>query len=521
MEFVDRLPERPHRAAAVLEARGVIVEFPGVRALAGADFDLAAGEIHLLLGENGAGKSTFIRVLAGLERPAAGSLRLGGRPYSPASARAAEVAGVATVHQEIDLVPALSVAANLLLGREPTRCGLIRGGEVRRRARAALARVGLALDVDRLLGEFPISVQQLAAIARALDVDARVLVLDEPTSSLDAAETERLFGVLRTLARGGLAVLLITHFLDHVERLADRVTVFRDGARALTTAAAGLCRARLVEAMTGRALAPHEAGRAAAPAPAETEAAPALALEGLARKGMLEPTSLTVAAGSTVGLAGLLGAGRSELLRLAAGAEPPDRGTVRVAGAEVRRGDLAAALRAGLAYCPDDRKRDGLVLDASVRENVALALQARRGALRPIPESTARALAEHWIRRLDIRARSADAPVRELSGGNQQKVLLARWLALEPAVLLLDEPTRGIDVGARAEIERLIRDLAAAGLAVVFASAEIDELARVADRVLVLANRRATIELAGAGVTEDAILAAIAAAPGPGAEPAP
>lgn len=494
----------------LLAASKIVVDFPGVRALDGVDFDLLAGEVHALMGENGAGKSTLIRVFTGLQRVDSGSIALVGAPIAPRSPREAEDAGIRAVFQEIDLVPTLSIAENVTLGREPTRFGFVDRAAARRRAASALARLRVDVDVDRTLGACSIATQQLAAIARALDATCRVLILDEPTSSLDADETERLFAVLRELRAQGIGIVFITHFLDHVERIADRVTVLRNGARVGTWPARELSRTALVEAMTGRAIAPT-AGAASGNAPRVDEGVPRLSVERIARRHAIAPTSFTMLGGDALGLAGLLGSGRSELVRLVFGADAADAGRVRVDGVVVPPGSVRAAIAAGLALCPEDRKHDGLVLESSVLENIVLALQARRGALRPIPRATQAQLAAHWIERLRIKTPSHDTPVGRLSGGNQQKVLLARWLALAPKVLLLDEPTRGIDVGAKAEILQLVTDLRREGLAVVFVSAEIDEVVRVCDRVLVLRDHAVVTQLDGAAVTEPAILAHIAA----------
>ncbi len=494
----------------LLAASRIVVDFPGVRALDGVDFELSAGEVHALMGENGAGKSTLIRVFTGLQRVDAGSLAVAGTPIAPRSPRDAEDFGIRAVHQEIDLVPTLSIAENVTLGREPTRFGFVDRAAARRRAESALARLRVDVDVGRTLGACSIATQQLVAIARALDATCRVLILDEPTSSLDADETERLFAVLRELRAQGLGIVFITHFLDHVERIADRVTVLRNGARVGTWPARALSRAALVEAMTGRTIAPT-AGSTSGTAPRVDDGVPRLSVDRVARRPAIAPTSFTMRGGDALGLAGLLGSGRTELVRLLFQADAPDSGQVRVDGVVVPPGSVRAAIAAGLALCPEDRKHDGLVLEASVLENLVLALQARRGALRPIPRATQERLAAHWIERLRIKTPSHDTPVGRLSGGNQQKVLLARWLALSPKVLLLDEPTRGIDVGAKAEILELVTMLRKDGLAVVFVSAEIDEVVRVCDRVLVLRDRAVVTQLEGAAVAGPTILAHIAA----------
>ncbi len=502
---IERVESTP-----TLSVRGVVVDFPGVRALDRVDFDAHTGEIHALMGENGAGKSTLINVLSGLYPPREGTIHLDGREIRPRTPREAQAVGLSTVHQEIDLVPAMSVADNICLGRHPTRTGLIRQGATRRRAEAALASLGMYVDVSGSLGDHPIAVQQMVAIARAMDIDARVLILDEPTSSLDATETDHLFRVLQHLRDQGLCIVFVSHFLDQVYRLADRITVLRNGMKVGVWEVAALPKPALIEAMTGRTIEREPQNTASG----STDAAPEALLEvdGLGRRAVLAPTSLTVRAGESLGLAGLRGSGRTELARLIFGADAADEGQVRVGGARIPAGSVRDAIARGLAFTPEDRKAEGLVLDLSVRENILLAMQARRGALRPLRPPQQMQLADHYIRSLNIRTPDAETPVRNLSGGNQQKVLLARWLAVQPRVLILDEPTRGIDVGARAEIESLIARLRAEGLAIVLISSELDEIVRTCGRVLILRDRRTVGELEGTRITESAILAVIAGA---------
>jgi galactofuranose transport system ATP-binding protein len=504
----------PGPGACLLEARGLVVDYPGVRALDRVDFDLRAGEVHALMGENGAGKSTLVRVLSGLRRADAGSVRVGGREV-PRTTRAAEAAGISTVHQEIDLIPTMTVADNICLGRGVTRWGLVNRRTQRRRAEAALARLAVSLDVGRLLEDYSIALQQMVAIARALDVKARVLILDEPTSSLDAGETRELLAVVRRLRGQGLGIIFITHFLGQAYEIADRITVLRNAARVGTWQAGELPRPALVEAMTGKVIQPGRRSAGQSPA-GDPDTPPALWFKNLGRRRAVAPASGSVRAGEALGLAGLLGSGRSELARLLFGADRADSGEVRAAGERVRAGSVPDAVRHHLAFTPEDRKAQGLVLELSVAQNIMLALQARRGALRPVPRAERSRLVDHYIRSLNIRTPSPDTPVASLSGGNQQKVLLARWLAVQPKVLILDEPARGIDVGARAEIESLIADLKAHGLAVVLISSELDELARLCDRALVLRDRAVVGELSGDDVNEGAMLRLIAQ-PAPGA----
>jgi simple sugar transport system ATP-binding protein len=486
----------------------LVVDYPGVRALDQVDLDIRAGEVHTLMGENGAGKSTLVRVLSGLCVPATGSVHVAGRAVVLRSPREAEAAGLSTVHQEIDLTPTMSVADNICLGRHATRLGLISRRAQRARSESALARLGLSLDAGRLLEEFPIAIQQMVAIARALDINARVLIFDEPTSSLDADEARTLLGIMRRLRSQGLGILFITHFLDQAYEVADRMTVLRNAVKVGTWEARSLSRGPLVEAMTGRRI---EVGQGALGTKrgADQSQPAALSFKGVGRARAIAPVTGEVRAGEALGLAGLLGSGRTELARLLFGADRPDQGRIHARTSALRTGSVADSVRHHLAFTPEDRKAEGLILELSVTENIILALQARHGPLRPIRRAEQARIAQHYIAALKIRTPDPGTPVANLSGGNQQKVLLARWLATQPKVLILDEPTRGVDVGARAEIESLIRDLKSQGLAVILISSELDELARTCDRVLVLRDRRAAGELAGEEVTESAMLGLI------------
>ncbi len=500
---------RPDAApAALLEASGITVEYPGVRALDRVRLVLRPGEIHALMGENGAGKSTLIKVLSGQRRPDAGTLTVRGIPAGFGTPADAERAGISTVFQELDLIPTLSVADNICLGRFPTRWGLIDRRAADRRAEAALARLGVRLDITSPLGTLPLPTQQLVALSRALDVEARVLILDEPTSSLDQTETARLFGVLRALRDDGLGIVFVSHFLAQVESLADRITVLRNGGLVGEWPRSELSRPQLIEAMTGRTIGGDQPAGPTVPAAGR----PVLEFDRLGARRRLEPVSGSARAGEALGIAGLRGSGRTELARLLFGADSPDNGTVRIDGVAVRTGSVAESIRHGLAFTPEDRQGQGLILDLSVTENIILALQARQGALRPVPATEQRRVTEHYIASLGIKVPDPGAPVRTLSGGNQQKVLLARWLATQPRILILDEPTRGIDVGARADIESLIADLRAKGLSIILISEELDELIRTCSRALVLRDRRAVGELAGTALTESAVLGLIASA---------
>ncbi|MBW7906731.1 MAG: sugar ABC transporter ATP-binding protein [Phycisphaerae bacterium] len=492
--------------------RGVVKRYPGVRALAGVDLTLRRGEIHALMGENGAGKSTLINVLTGVAPRDGGTIHLDGVAIAPASPRAAEALGISTVYQEVRLIPTLSVAENICLGREPLRFGLIDRRAVQRRARAALARLGVELDPRRELSTCSLAVRQMVAIARALDVSARLLVLDEPTSSLDAAEVGGLFAVLRRLRREGLGILFVTHFIEQVFAISDRVTVLRDGARVGDFETAALSREQLVTAMIGRAI--EHAAKPGARTPAGPSASgppgrPLLEARGLERRGQVAPTDLSIPVGQTVGLAGLLGSGRTELARLLFGLDRADAGALLIDGRRVRLRSPRDAVRLGLGFSPEDRQGEGLVPALSVRENVLLALQGRRGLFRRLAWRRQVELVDRLIAALDIRVVSREQPVSSLSGGTQQKVLLARWLATEPRLLILDEPTRGIDIGAKGEIMRLVRRMHADGVALLLISSEFEELAASCARIAVMRDRAKVAELAGAEVSPERIRRAI------------
>ena len=496
--------------APILATVGLSKTFPGTRALDDVSFELRPGEVHALLGENGAGKSTLVKCLTGAYARDGGTILLGGRPIAPASTADAQALGIGTVYQEVNLLPNLTVAENLTLGRAPTRFGLVRQRAMRREAEAMLEGYGLSIDVGRELASCSVAVQQIVAIARAVALSGKVLILDEPTASLDAREVEMLLGVMRQLRAHGLGIVFITHFLDQVFAVSDRMTVLRNGRNVGTLPTAGTERLRLVNLMLGRELAAEEAQAARRE---RTPGEVVLKAEGLGEDGEIAPFDLSLRAGTVTGLAGLLGSGRTETAELLFGARPASRGRLAVEG----RGGGAPfpspreAIAAGLGFAPEDRKTDGIVADLSVRENIALALQARRGWARPIPRAEQARLAREWIERLDIRTSGPEKPIGELSGGNQQKAILARWLAMQPRVLLLDEPTRGIDVGAHAEILALIERIVADGMSVLVVSSELDELTALSDRVLVLRDRRHVAELTGARITSGAIVDAIAA----------
>jgi galactofuranose transport system ATP-binding protein len=494
-------------AAEILKMRNIRKAFQSVKALDDVSLALRAGEIHALMGENGAGKSTLIKVLTGVHTPDGGMIEFGERQISPRSPREAEALGISTVYQEINLVPTMSIADNILLGRQPTRLGCLRKREMLHRAEAALARLDLLLDVTRSLGSCSLAVQQLVAIARALDVKARLLILDEPTSSLDEREVEFLFEIMRRLRNEGMAILFVTHFLNQVYAVSDRITVLRNGTFVGEFRTAELPRLQLIGAMLGRTFEEVQHLKA----PVETQAgATFLEARGVGKRGFLKSMDLSIAAGEVVGLAGLLGSGRSETAKLLFGIENADSGEVRIEGKRAAIDSPRHAIQHGLAFSSEDRKSEGIIPHLSVRENLILAMQASRGVLRLLSAREQQTLAEHYIRALNIKTPSPETPIQNLSGGNQQKVLLARWLALQPKLIILDEPTRGIDVGAKAEIEKLVHSLRAKGMAVLFISSDLEEIARTCQRVAVLRDRSKVGELTGANVQPTEIMNLIA-----------
>jgi simple sugar transport system ATP-binding protein len=486
-------------------------DFPGVRALAGVDFFLRRGEIHALMGENGAGKSTLIKVLTGVYPRDGGEIQFEGRPFAARSPHEAQEQGISTVYQEVNLVPNLSVAENLLLGRQPTRGGLIDGREMKRRAQAILERLHLHVDVNQLLGDYSIAVQQMVAIGRALEFESKILILDEPTSSLDAGEVEQLFRVMRKLKAEGHAILFVTHFVEQVYAVSDRITVLRNGELVGEFETARLPKVELISKLLGKAL--HDLESVATvkgEAASERAGEPVLRVQGLGKAGVLERFDLEIHAGEVLGLAGLLGSGRTELASLLFGIEKPDQGEVAVQGQKVRLNSPLRALQSGIGLCPEDRKSEGIIEDLSIRENIILALQVKQGWLRNIPRARQEEIAERYIKLLDIRTPSAAQAIKNLSGGNQQKAIVARWLATQPSLLILDEPTRGIDVGAKAEIQKLILALSDKGMAVLFISSELDEVLRCADRIAILRDKAIVGKLSADQMDEQVIMRTIA-----------
>lgn len=495
---------------AVLEARSVTKRFAGVTALDAVDFSLAAGESMALMGENGAGKSTLIKVLTGVHQPDSGELLLNGTITSFARPLDAQRSGVSTIYQEVNLVPLMSVAQNIFLGREPTnRWGLIDFRRMNAEAAALLSGYGIPVDAQRQLASLPLGVQQMVALARAVSVDARVVIMDEPTSSLEAREVETLFRVIGMLREQGIAIVYVSHRMDEIYRVCETVTVLRDGRSVHTGLLTNLSRVELVSLMLGRSVEKGH-GRSASARATGSDAEPVLVATDLSRQHQLEGVELRLHSGEVVGLGGLLGSGRSETLKAMAGVMRLDRGRVTVEGREVRGGSVPASIRAGIAMLPEDRKAEGIIPGLSIRDNIVLAALPRLSRFGLSSRRRHDAVVDTFMRRLRIKASSPDQAVSELSGGNQQKVMIARWLAMSPKVLLLDEPTRGIDVGAKAEVQALIDELAGEGLAIVLVSSEVEEVIDGADRVVVLREGRIATELEGIHLTEEHLLTAFA-----------
>ena len=487
--------------------------FGDTKALDAVDFRLLPGEVHALMGENGAGKSTLMKVLTGVYFPDAGEISLHGKRVEFAHPLEAQRAGVSTVYQEVNLCPNLSVAENISIGREPRRFGHIQWRAVRRRASEALERVGVDVDVRAPLGAQSLAVQQMVAIARAIDISADVLILDEPTSSLDQDEVAQLFALIRGLEERGIAVVFISHFLEQVYEIAQRITVLRNGQLVGEWKTDDLPRSELVSKMLGRELESLEEleRRPGRERREHLAAAPVIEARAVGRKRAIAPFDLAVGVGEVVGLAGLLGSGRTEVARLLFGADRADSGRLLIDGSPVTIRSPRSTTTRGIAFCPENRRIEGLVDELTVRENIILALQAGRGWTRPIPRRRQDELVTKWIAALDIRPADPNLIVGALSGGNQQKVLLARWLLTEPRLLILDEPTRGIDVGAKTEVQRLVLSLCDDGVSFVFVSAELEEVLRLSDRVAVLRDRHVVAEIEnGADTTVDHLVHTIA-----------
>ena len=495
----------------LLSMRGISKTFPGVRALSNVDFSLRTGEIHALMGENGAGKSTLIKVLTGVYELESGEIRMDGidHPIVNRSPQEAQANGISTVYQEVNLCPNLTVAENLFIGRQPKKYGFIDWKTINRKSAEILKSLDINVEPGKLLGECSLAIQQMIAIARAVDMQCRVLILDEPTSSLDEEEVEKLFDLMRKLRSEGVGIIFVTHFLDQVYEVCDRITVLRNGELVGEYQTESLPRVQLVAKMLGKEfddLAEIKSERKNSAIPAE----PVIEAEGLTHAGTIKPFNLTINKGEVIGLTGLLGSGRSELVRTIYGADRPTGGTLKVNGKTVNITKPLDAMKNGMAYLPEDRKKDGVISDLSVRENIILALQAKRGMFHLMSRKEMDEAADRFIDLLDIKTPDREKPVGSLSGGNQQKVILGRWLLTNPDYLILDEPTRGIDIGTKTEIQKLVLQMADEGKAITFISSEIDEMLRTCSHIAVLRDGKMVGELTGEELTQAHIMQTIA-----------
>lgn len=499
----------------VLQMRGICKEFPGVKALQNVDFTLRRGEIHALMGENGAGKSTLIKVLTGVYELDGGEIYIAGHkgPVVNRTPQQAQENGISTVYQEITLCPNLSVAENVFIGRQPFKRGLrgiIDWKTINRKTAELLESLDIHVPSTKQLGECSIAIQQMVAIARAVDMQCKVLILDEPTSSLDDEEVEKLFRLMKTLKEQGVGIIFVTHFLEQVYAICDRITVLRNGELVGEYTTAELPRVQLVAKMMGKNFDDLADIKSSHAGVKDKSDVPVIDARGVGHVGTVRPFDLSIAKGEVVGLTGLLGSGRSELVRSLYGADKPDSGTLKVKGKEQKISDPLKAMKQGMAYLPEDRKRDGILADLSVRENIIIALQAKRGMLKPLRRKETEQIADKYIQMLQIKTASRETPIKSLSGGNQQKVIIARWLLTKPDFLILDEPTRGIDIGTKTEIQKLVLDLADSGMSVAFISSEIDEMLRTCSRLIVMRDGQKVGELTGDDMTQDKIMKTIA-----------
>jgi len=493
----------------VLSARGICKSFPGVRALHNVDFTLRKGEIHALMGENGAGKSTLIKVLTGVYTKDAGQIRIDGiqGDVSIRSPQEAQDAGISTVYQEITLCPNLTVAENMYIGR--SKGAVIRWKEIEKKAGAILDNLGIPARPKQQLGSCSLAVQQMVAIARAVDMDCKVLILDEPTSSLDDKEVAMLFRLMRDLRARGVGIVFVTHFLEQVYEVSDRITVLRNGELVGEYEIEHLPQVELVAKMMGKELEGlSELTRS--DTEEQDSSTPVYEASGLSSANGVNPYDFAIRKGEVNGFTGLLGSGRSESVRAIFGADRVTGGTVKMNGQTVKISSPYDAMKHGIGYLPEDRKDDGIIADLSVRDNIILALQVMKGFFKPISQAEAEAFADEYIKALEIKTASSETPIKSLSGGNQQKVILARWLLTHPQYLILDEPTRGIDVGTKTEIQRLVRKLAEDGMSVTFISSEIEEMLRTCSRLIVMRDRNIVGELRGTELTQDNVMRTIA-----------
>ena len=497
---------------SVLEMRHIYKTFPGVKALQNVDFTLKKGEIHALMGENGAGKSTLIKVLTGVEEFETGEIMIDGCDHAiiNRSPQEAQNRGISTVYQEVNLCPNLTVAENLFIGREPRKGGLIDWKTMNKKASKLLQVLEIHADVTQTIDNYSIAIQQMVAIARAVDMSAKVLILDEPTSSLDDGEVEKLFNLMRRLKSEGVGIIFVTHFLEQVYAVCDKITVLRNGQLVGQFTTAELPRVQLVAKMMGKDFDDLAAIKDSKSEEKHGEADIVIKAVGLGKKGYIKPFDLVIHKGEVVGFTGLLGSGRSETVRVLYGAEKPDEGELSVKGRPIAARHPLISMNAGMAYLPEDRKNEGIISDLSVRENLIMALQAKRGMFHLLSRKQQEEFTDKYIDMLQIKTASRETPIKSLSGGNQQKVIIGRWLLTNPDFLILDEPTRGIDVGTKTEIQKLVVKLAEQGMAVVFISSEIEEMLRTCDRMVVMRDGAKVGELSEDEMNQSNIMSTIA-----------
>jgi len=479
-----------------------------VIALDDVELELDRGEILALLGENGAGKSTLIKVLTGVEERDTGVVLLDGKEIHPKSTQEAQNVGISTVYQEVNLCPNLSVAENIYIGREPkNRFGSIDWKKINADAKELLKKFDLDINVTKNLDHYSVAIQQMIAIARACDIDAKILILDEPTSSLSTAEVKKLFEIMRKLRSEGMGIIFVTHFLDQVYEVTDRITVLRNGQYVGSYLTAELPKVELVGKMIGKDYASlGESTVTKKDSDSREEGEELIELSNVSGSGTIQNFNLKISKGEVLGLSGLLGSGRSETVRVMFGIDPMQKGEIRYKKSPLHLKYPLDAIRKGMSFCPENRKTEGIIGDLSIRENIMLALQTKKGIFRKITNKEAQELADEYIKKLDIKTPDADQLIKNLSGGNQQKVILARWLATNPELLMLDEPTRGIDIGTKAEIQKIVIDLAKQGMAVIFISSELDEMLRCCRRMIVLRDMKQVGELSGNEISEEAVM---------------
>lgn len=497
---------------SVLEMRHIYKTFPGVKALQNVDFTLKKGEIHALMGENGAGKSTLIKVLTGVEEFETGEILIDGCDHAIVnrSPQEAQNRGISTVYQEVNLCPNLTVAENLFIGREPRKGGLIDWKTMNKKAGKLLQDLDIHADVTQTIDHYSIAIQQMVAIARAVDMSAKVLILDEPTSSLDDGEVEKLFTLMRRLKAEGVGIIFVTHFLEQVYAVCDKITVLRNGQLVGQFTTAELPRVQLVAKMMGKDFDDLAAIKNSRSEEKHGDDDVVIKAVGLGKKGYIKPFDLVIHKGEVVGFTGLLGSGRSETVRVLYGAEKPDEGELKVNGKTLTARHPLMSMNAGMAYLPEDRKNEGIIADLSVRENLIMALQAKRGIFHLLSRKQQEEFTDRYIEMLQIKTASRETPIKSLSGGNQQKVIIGRWLLTNPDFLILDEPTRGIDVGTKTEIQKLVVKLAEQGMAVVFISSEIEEMLRTCDRMVVMRDGTKVGELSNDEMNQSTIMSTIA-----------